>query len=29
MTVPGDHMSMLRAPHVGGLAQKIEDWLRA
>jgi acyl-coenzyme A synthetase/AMP-(fatty) acid ligase/thioesterase domain-containing protein/acyl carrier protein len=29
LTVPGDHMHMIRAPHVGALAQKIEAWLRA
>ena len=29
ITVPGDHMSMLRAPNAGGLARSIEDWLRA
>lgn len=28
LTVPGDHMSMIRAPHVGALAQQIETWLR-
>ena len=27
ITVPGDHMSMIRAPHANALAQRIEEWL--
>jgi thioesterase domain-containing protein len=29
MNAPGDHMSMIRAPNVAALVQRLEAWLRA